>query len=75
MKNKNVLSGDEMGGEDDEEEILKEQHYIRLKNTRLHTSSLKRLINQSSDGGNILKSEIAESYSRVKAVKHGMLIK
>jgi hypothetical protein len=48
---------------------------IRLRNNRLHTSSMKKLIMESTDGGEYLKHEIAESYHRVKAVKHGMLIK
>jgi hypothetical protein len=48
---------------------------IRAKNNRLHTSSLRRLIMSNGDGSEILKSEIADSYQRVKAVKFGMLIK
>eukprot|EP00347_Sterkiella_histriomuscorum_P011192 403373395 len=74
ITNKSGLGGKIEDEEDEHEEMLKEQHYVRLKNTRLHTSSLKKLINQSNDGGSVLKSEIAESYQRVKAVKHGMLI-
>lgn len=40
----------------------------------LNTASLKRLIVENTDGGEYLKHEIAESFQRVKAVKHGMLI-
>ncbi|CDW74818.1 UNKNOWN [Stylonychia lemnae] len=68
----NVGQNDENEEEEDQQQ---QQNYTRLKNTRLHTNSLKRLISNSQDGGQILKSEIADSYQRVKAVKHGMLIK
>ncbi len=46
----------------------------RARNSKLHTSSLKRLMVESTDGGEYLKHEIAESFQRVKAVKYGMLI-
>ena len=41
-----------------------------LHNTRLNTPTLKRL-SMVNDGNSILKQEIAESFLRVKAAKHG----
>ena len=44
-----------------------ESHFL---NTRLNTPSMKRLA-LINDGNAMLKQEIAESFLRVKAAKHG----
>jgi len=58
---------------DDEEPTQERErkHLVRFKHSKLNTSSMKRLIVATSDGGHALKSEIAESFLRVKAVKQG----